>query len=321
MTTTDPRLVRTIVRRLCAALETPDRRNASRRIDRVMRQALRSEAHLEATFAAVQSLRDFGTINGDEAAYLFNDLLDLRLWARSGDRDPAIGRLVGEFPDHVELVEAALADQDTVYSADFYRSRGEEKLAKLIERDLDRYHKTVAEGQVAIYFPMDEAAAAPEEARSNDSSTVVERIIARAAMEEDRGSVGTWRSLIGAIWQVTPEASVRGVREAREIGAIDFEESVLLIHIVIEFQVMDEARADREYQRLERMRDEVADRLAIDLEHPIEQPPFEYLAADQALRRRWRGIFASVLRHYGEHQIANLLLDDPAEYDRIKSLP
>jgi hypothetical protein len=313
----NPRLVRAIMRRLAEALETPGRQNAARRIDRVMRATFRSEAIAEATFAAVQWMRDFGTINREETAYLFNRLLELRLWSTADEKDPAIARLVQESTEHPELLEAAIADQDTVHTAEFFRSHGEEQLAKLVEEDIDLYHKIVAAGQLELFFTQ-KVNKAPIRPQVNDSAMVIEKILARASMEpEERTMAGTLRPVISAMWKATPAAAVRGVRETREIGAIDFEESVRLINIAIEDELHDVSFTDREYQRLQRHKDDILDKLGIDLDTPGDQLPFECRALDFAMKQRMNGFTAVLLRRYGEHAIANLLMEDPAAYERI----
>jgi hypothetical protein len=39
--------------------------------------------------------------------------------------------------------------------------------------------------------------------------------------------------------------------------------------------------------------------------------------AEAEVTRRYNGLKAVVLRRFGEHRMANLLIDDPSEYDRI----
>jgi hypothetical protein len=186
----------------------------------------------------------------------------------------------------------------------------------MIENDLELYHRTVGEGSVAIYFPK-EGAEREEVALSDDSRVLVEKIIAVSAAGIGPDWHGAWTEMADAMSAVTPEAGVRAIREAREIGAIDFEESVRLIEMAIEDEVLAEAQADREYQRMERDRDEMVERLKIDLTLPEAQWPFEYRVVEQAIERRWKAFAATLLRRYGEHRVANLLTIYPEEYERI----
>src|SRR4051812_5312517 len=79
----DLRLVRIIARRLTSALELREEFRANR-LDRSMEGALRSDVHMEWTFAAVQTLRDLKVIDRAEAAYFFFYVLDLLQWSRFG---------------------------------------------------------------------------------------------------------------------------------------------------------------------------------------------------------------------------------------------
>jgi len=46
--------------------------------------------------------------------------------------------------------------------------------------------------------------------------------------------------------------------------------------------------------------------------------PVEYRALQQLVKRRGDGTHATYLRRLGEHELANLLIEDPAEYERIR---
>src|SRR4051812_11275106 len=114
----DVRLARIIARRLSAALEVRNERRADKRIDRIMRRSLQSEVRFESTFAAIQAMRDMDVVDGHEAAYLFDYILNLRQWNDDTPLDPALAQLAQE-PGQVELLMAAMSDHDLVETEAF----------------------------------------------------------------------------------------------------------------------------------------------------------------------------------------------------------
>jgi hypothetical protein len=318
MTDTHLRLVRRIGRRLAAALEVREASRADRRIDRIMLAALESRENLEATFAAVQMLRDLDVVEACEAAYLFNSMLSVVEWDDEGPPSEALQELVQRLPTDVELVSAAMSHESQVAAEIFHRSRGEHGLADVIGRDMEEYHAIVAEGEMSIFDSKEDDAGPPPEARSTDARLVMERVLALSARESIRDWVQSWTPLMESIRQVTPGTAVRAIQEARGIGAISFEEHLRLMDLAIEDQVLDECRRERRYARLERKRDALHDRLGIDPGKPDAEQPAEYLMVEAETRRFYDGMTAVVLRRFGEHRLANLMIEDPAEYARIR---
>ena len=84
------------------------------RMNRFLAKAFRSPKSTDAAFAGVQALRDLGTIDHAEAAVLFRKLFEVR------------GGLVG-------------SKADAASEAAFYRARGEEALADLLQTKPDLY--------------------------------------------------------------------------------------------------------------------------------------------------------------------------------------
>jgi hypothetical protein len=313
----DLRLVRIIARRLSAALEIREEAAADVRIDAIMQRTLRSDRHLESTFAAVQMLRDLGTIDQDEAAYLFHSIIDARQWDDASELDSGTAKLIENDPEQVELIIASMGHHDLLEMETFYRSRGEFALADLVHGDVDTYDEMVARGQGSIFDEKNHGGGLPEDERSTDSCEVMERVLALSSHESIKEWLQSWKALVESLERVTPATAVRAVQEARDIGALTFEGSLRLMDQVIHDPVWEECYADRHFRQLERKLESMDEAPGRGDHAGAKEPTFEYRMTEAEVARRYNGLKAVVLRRFGEHRMANLLIDDPAEYDRI----
>lgn len=151
----------------------------------MVRWATRSLRNTNVFFAAVQMLRDLGTIDQAEAAYLLNELFDDLQWMAMDrqDPDPALARAVvqGVEPD---LILAAMHEEELVIAAAWYRERGDEDLADMV---LDRprdHDQLCAEGHFSLIDekPSREAPA-PHAETATSAPRFAERVLALLAAE------------------------------------------------------------------------------------------------------------------------------------------
>lgn len=105
----DARTVQMAMHRLLATTASQNRHAVKRRIDEFVDRAAQSPYTIDAAFAAVQTARDFGTIDRAEAAWLFRALFEL-------------------------TTRVACASTPAESEAGFYRARGEAALAEFVER-------------------------------------------------------------------------------------------------------------------------------------------------------------------------------------------
>jgi hypothetical protein len=169
-----------------------------------------------------------------------------------------------------------------------------------------------------IFIQKDYSEGESEDEGGTDSRMVMERILALASIEK-KGDMGpAWLALLNALREVTPAAALAAIREAQEIGAIDFEERMRLTQDKLDILFNEECCGDREYVRLRYRSDMLRAHHGLDEEDkPDEELPFDVRMAQVRLRERQRALVAVVLRRAGEHRIANMLVDHPEEYERI----
>ncbi len=128
-----------------------------------------------------------------------------------------------------------------------------------------------------------------------------------------------WEALCDASDAVAPPEAVAAIQGLRDIGALSYEESVSLIHRVIDSIIDDALEADREFRRLDRALDVFEEQHGIDFSNGVaeESRPVEWQLLRHRHRRRFNGVTALVLRRFGERRSANLLTRNPDEYDRL----
>jgi hypothetical protein len=315
----DPKWIRKVARQLTSAVSARYGNVTDLRLDRVWRWAMRSRRNLEATFAAVQMLRDLETIDRAEAAYLFSTVYDRYSRTEREERHEAAGDAILDGVE-VELVRAAARAAQRTAADIFYRERGEEELAELALRERTMYELLCTDGQHSLFEdkPKSKAEMAPPELPAPPRD-LAERIVALAATESGRERVPVRETVNEVLGYADPAATVAAIQSVRAIGGITFDESVDLLETAIEPIVSAELDSDREYHRLQRAVTEFERRHWMDEGDGIadEARPFEWRVLEYRRIRRSEGITAVVLRRFGEHRLANLLFAKPKEYYRI----
>jgi hypothetical protein len=286
-------------------------------IDRLFQWARRSWRRVDATFRAIQILRDLDVIDRAEAAYLFDGLLDhLPRKDTQEARDQLAAAVTGGV--EYELIVAAMRDKDKRHAELFHRERGEDELADLIADQPDAHTTLCAEGAVSLLHekPSDSPPLP-------DRPTVIplaEHVLALSATETFKEWVPAWHALCGALRDAEPAAAVTTIQSMRDVGAISLDESVVLIDMAISTPVFDALQGDREYRRLERTLETFVREHGIDEGDGAsdEARPLEWQVLEQRRMRRFYGITALVLREFGEHRLASLIVTDPEEYNRLR---
>ena len=320
MTPVDPDRLAKAVRRLTAAVNAKSSEAADSRLDRFALNAIRSPRNTDAAFAAVQTLRDLETIDRAEAAYLFGQLIEYRIDRERETRDPALERAIEDDVEY-ELIMAAMRDRELARAAAFHRERGEDELAEMLVQQPDEYGSLCAEGQLSL---IDEKPLAENEAEPKnppaDAKPLFERVLALASTESGKEWMPAWLALTKEMRDAEPAAAVAVVQSVRDIGAISFDESLVLIDMAIGSLVDEALEADREYHRLERAIAECNRQHGIDEGDGAadETRPLEWRVLYQRRFRRADGITAIVLRRFGEHRLANLAATKPDEYARLR---
>ena len=313
---------RTLLRHLTAVATASSAERADARLDRLVRWALRAPQNTDAMFAAVQTLRDLETIDRAEATYVLARIFDSQLWDELADRepDPELSRALQEEVD-LELIQAAMTDQDRAREAAYFRSHGEGELADMVVNDPEAFTTLCAEGQIALIDDKPSSEHAPDPVTYTATAHVLsERVLALSATETLKEWVPAWHALTKVLRDVDPRAAVAAIQGLRAVGALSFDESLVLIDMVASTLVDDAMRADREFARLERAID------VFSIEHDIddgdgaadESRPLEWRVLHHRRSRRIDGLTAGVLRRFGEHRMANLLMNEPDEYARIR---
>lgn len=322
MTSPDPDLVRRAATRLAAGVDAPNMQLADRRFFRMVRWGARSPRNTDALFAAVQMLRDLGTIDNCEAAYLFNELRDHLLWKQmtGNGADPRLEQAIREGTEH-DLLLAAMADEERARTAAWYRERGEEEIADMIANDHEQHDALCTEGYDSLLEdkPTFEPPAPPAES-AGASRRLAERVLALSATETMAEWHAAWMDLCSAMNDTPPAIAVPAIRGLRDVGGISFEESLVLIDMAIEDEVQGVLAADRQYQHLQRELEAVEQSTGIVCAEPAagDPGPIAWQIVRHRLARRIIGQTAVVLRRFGEHRLANLLVAKPGEYARIR---
>jgi hypothetical protein len=214
---------------------------------------------------------------------------------------------------------AAMEHRDMTFVIAFYTAHGEDQLAKLFEDDPDAYATLCGEGQESLLeYKHEHHPRHVRKGLSDDAGLVMEKVLALSATVGIREWLAKYQEFTPVLLAVKPEAAIRAVQSAREIGAITFEQSVNLLNDLTSDAYWHEAELDREYHRLSEAVEKLEARLGIVVETPDAERPLEWQLLEAQLERRRNGIHAVVLRRVGEHRMANLIVDDPAEYDRMR---
>jgi hypothetical protein len=275
---------------------------------------------MDVTFAAVQMLRDLETIDRAEAAYLFASLIDHTLWGEMDEPDPGLEKAVKEDVE-IELIFAAMTDQEMARTAAFHRDRGEEELAEMFVKETDAYNTLCAEGQISLIEDRPERDhVEPKDGAAAPALDLSERVLALSAAETPREWVPAWHAMIDVFRTVAPEAAVAAIQGLRTVGGISFNEALVLIDMAID-PILDGVLAyDREYRRLMRALEEFTRKHAINEGDgaPDAARPIGWQSLERRRYRRIEGLTAGILREFGEHKLANLIINDPEEYGRIR---
>jgi hypothetical protein len=321
--TIDPELLALMMRRLTGVANAKSSERADARLFRLCTRAVRSSRRIDAVFAAVQLMRDLDKIDRAEAAFilwsLFGQLYWKDLFSPKRKRHPGLARALQEGVE-LELVLAAATDSEIVRAAAFLREHGEEELAEMVLNQPEEYQALCSEGEGTLVDdkPPEERAAEPV---TSPGATQVfsECILAVLATETFREWMPAWQAMWQASKAVAPADAVAAIQNLREIGALTYEESVSLIHRVIDSLIDDALEVDREFRRLDRALDVFQEKHGIDFRDGIadDARPVEWQVLRHRHRRRFNGITAVVLRRFGERRSANLLTRSPKEYDRL----
>lgn len=301
-----------------------------------MTRAGESREFMEAAFTATQALRDLGTIDQAEAAYVFGELY--AAWEdRYEKNDRVIQQLLQSFVDRPWPAEPARAGEGKEAPHEklldrlsrrkweleslFHRVRGEFALSHMILENPDQFGMLRATGQLSLgiedrFPPDDDATAEPDPKRV---ALITERIIALAATETGRETLRAWQDFVDAELGDDATSGVAAVQRVRELGLISADEAVGLMDTVLGGVIPSAIEADRECARLRLAIDTLRLKHGLDHEGRLpdgtEHPDWTFL--DRQHERRANGVMAVWLRRYGEHRSANLLVDNPAEYYRL----
>ena len=305
---------------------------ASRRFDRLTELAGQSLESMEATFLAAQALRDLGTIDHDEAAYIFSELFSV--WEDVYDQnDHVTQHILHSQVERMERQKTPISEASIKKHLDrllrrgrelestFLRVRGELALSHMILENPEQYSKLTVEGQMSLlrdddFTSDDEKVIEPDAKRV---ALITERIISLAATETGRETLRAWHAFAEAELAGDAASGAAAVQRVRELGLVSADEAVGLMDTVLGGVMSSAIEVDRECARLQRAIEVVRAQHGLDhngcLPNGTEHPDWKYL--DRQRERRANGVMAMWLRRFGEHRMANLLLENPAEYERL----
>jgi hypothetical protein len=331
-----PRQVRIEMRRLNLGVISSTEKTSERRMDRFLSRASRSWAATETAFAAVQTLRDFGGIDGSEAAWLFGELFELHIEDFEAGDGP-IGRAhraqvevlsrTVETPLDASIVQANYDATNEAYRqgrlevlAEFHRARGEDRLADMILTDGETYSLMCADGGHSLIEekgfhdrPVMRSAEPKAVAR------IAESILSYSSLESLREVIQNWRAAQQSVSEKETGSAIAAVQQVRAVGAISEAEGAYLIDDFLSMTFQEAWEVDRACARLRKAMEAVEREhgAAPDTGFPKGQEPLEWKVLDAQLKRRMEAIAAFWLRRYGEHRLANLIIERPVEYDRM----
>jgi hypothetical protein len=200
--------------------------------------------------------------------------------------------------------------------AEFHRARGEHRLATMAFERADAHLSFVTDGSIMLMEGKDGPnTPASFEPDPRLAALVAERLMGLAATEEVRDVYPAWNSFWAVQGRADPASAAAAVRSLRDLGVITFEESAGLIDEVVGSLARTYVESDRQCVRWQRKM-EAIEAANGGMEEGAE--PFEYLVLQKFVERRSDGIWATCLRRVGEHELANLLIEDRAEYERLR---
>jgi len=318
------------MRRLTAVAEAETVEEAEHRLDRLVDRVAMSSEDTEAAFAAAQALRDLGTFDLAEAACVF-DLLYEAGEEDYEDADPELQRILktvseigvrtaGDLAGDLSRLQQAVGRRMDQLRAEFHRARGEQVLADMIVGDDAEYRSLTLSGYDSLVSDkpgVDESLAT--EPNPKKVALISERILALAASETGRETYQEWGALADASDLGDPASDVAAIRSVRALGLVTDHEAMNLIHVFLDAAFGTAINADRQCASLRRAMEAIehAHGLADGQSFPDGAAPFEWRALERQLERRADGVMACCLRRYGEHAMANLLVEQRAEYYRI----
>ena len=328
--------VATATRLLRNAVERESAEASDREIDHFLSRATESTELTEAAFAAIQTLRDLATLDHAEAAWLCGELFDGRLESYV-DHDPTLRRAeklhIDAYVRHarasgnqkaaclpvLEATEAAYHARESEAKAAFHRARGEERLAEMILADPEAYAELCAEGEFRL---IDEKRLYPSPvmgtADPKKAALIAERILAYGSLEAPE----MFRQCSMINDTAPPEdaaSAIAAVQNLRSLGAISEAEAAYLVDNSLAGTFMKAWGADRECVRLRREMEAIDRANAAPVRRWIGDghEPFEWKVLNAEFERRATRLMAFWLRRYGEHRLANLVLERPDEYHQL----
>lgn len=324
----DDKLVARFAKYLAAVARAESGPLADRRFDRFLGRAERSPEATEAAWAAAQRLRDLDEIDPAEAAYVFNSIFDVNSEALCGaDREyqrflkEHVAELEngkpGDEQSHDRLMDQLMLRSRAI-ECEFFSARGESALAALCRDDPDAFGLLCAEGALTMVEDKpteDEGRVAP--GSQTVAARIGERILALAATETIRDALRENEALYRAMENGDPASGVTAVREMRELGAITPLEAHGLIDEIVGGVTADMQEADREWSRTDRALRSHRKALGLGLTDPWpDDCAFEIRVLEYRQERRSERLMVMNLRRFEEHELANLLLANPDEYER-----
>jgi hypothetical protein len=315
---------------LTRAIRSRTPEQTERRLDVILDWAYSSVAHAEAIYAAVQELRDLRELEPDEAACLCGEVYDIRS-ERFMTHDPAYQRILARYADATlidgeadgafEATTEALQSRALELEASYHAARGEARWAAMLRRNPGEFRTLVAEGECNLVKtgeliwddePLDDPD--PEQ-----TALIGRRIMALSASETLRAAFDISRVFQHTIQSSDRASGVAAVRQLREVGAISRAEWASLIDDIVVTDLRSAMECDREMMQRERELQEAKEANGVT---GWPEPEDDALPADvRVLKKRYEqrslGIQATLLRRVGEHELANLVLEDAAEYDRL----
>ena len=269
------------VEQLTAVANAPNGDAALELMEEFVDDATSSDEKFDVAFLAAQLVRDLGHLDDDEAGFVFHLLAATRDCAYDTDADAA---------------------------AAFHRGRGEIKIATMMEADRDEYEKWIGAGQGSLlgHSPQEEDQTAVESpARIAMISECAVALVATVAGSERAAASKAFRESMKGLGA---ECRVRAIRALRDLGMLTSREYAALIEVAMGDRYWAHMSADRESRREHKagMRAFVAESKG-----PARSPSSAPKPESPSRRDRIR---ASCLRQVGEHDLANMLLADPAAY-------
>ena len=322
------RLVAAATTLLTAVANAVTATEAEKRFDQFLHRVEKSAEYAEAGFAAAQALRDLETIEPFEAAYVFEGIYDALADEIEGS-DARLQALYKAYADALseneQAQDQALEGADRRRSelrAEFLRARGEWTLATMLVEQPDAHGLACAEGVISLVEgKLSPDNGIPAQPNRRTTALISERIAALAATETGSETNQQWHALIDALRDDDPASGVAAVRMMRDIGVLSFDESLGLVADMVAGLALNTIDADRECVRWERQMAAIKKASGV-VEYESfasGSEPFEWQALAARREHRCDRITVVCLRRFGEHRMANLLIENPEEYYRIEA--